>query len=49
MEKETLDYQDLSFKVNVPTTHAGTFAVWFTGLFDRFENDVPDVADCNTL
>ena len=49
MEKETLDYQDLSFKVNVPTTHAGTFAVWFTGLFDRFENDVPDVADRKTL
>ena len=40
---------DLSFKVNVPTTHAGTFAVWFTGLFDRFENDVPDVADRKTL
>ena len=45
MDRETLDYQDLSFKVNVPTTKAGTFAVWFTGLIDRFENEVPDVSD----
>lgn len=49
MEKETLDYQDLSFKINVPTTNAGTFAVWFTGLFDRFENEVPDISDWETL
>lgn len=49
MDKETLDYQDLSFKFNLPTTHAGTFAVWFTGLFDRYINDVPDVSDWKTL
>jgi hypothetical protein len=49
MDKETLDYQDLSFKINVPTTKAGTFAVWFTGLFDRYENEVPDVSDWETL
>ena len=49
MEKETLDYQDLSFKINIPTTKAGTFAVWFTGLFDRYENEVPDVSDWETL
>ena len=49
MEKETLDYQDLSFKLNFPTANAGTFAVWFTGLIDRFENEVPDVSDWETL
>ncbi|MCR4852155.1 MAG: TonB-dependent receptor [Prevotella sp.] len=49
MEKETLDYQDLSFKLNFPTTNAGTFAVWFTGLVDNYRNDVPDVSDWETL
>lgn len=49
MEKETLDYQDLSFKLNMPTKKAGTFAVWFTGLIDRYENEVPDVSDWETL
>ena len=49
MEKETLDYQDLSFKLNMPTQKAGTFAVWFTGLVDNYENEVPDVSDWETL
>ena len=49
MEKETLDYQDLSFKLNMPTTKAGTFAVWFTGLIDNYENEVPDVSEWETL
>lgn len=49
MDKETLDYQDLSFKVNVPTTKAGTFSLWFTGLIDNYENDVPDLSDWKTL
>lgn len=49
MEKETLDYQDLSFKINLPTSGAGTFAVWFTGLIDNYENEVPDVSDWETL
>lgn len=49
MEDETLDYQDLSFKLNMPTQKAGTFAVWFTGLIDNFENKVPDVSDWETL
>ena len=49
MEEETLDYQDLSFKFNLPTTKAGTFAVWFTGLIDNYENEVPDVSDWETL
>ena len=49
MENETLDYQDLSFKLNMPTTKAGTFAVWFTGLLDHYENEVPDVSEWETL
>ena len=49
MENETLDYQDLSFKLNMPTKKAGTFAVWFTGLIDRYENKVPDVSEWETL
>ena len=49
MDKETLDYQDLSFKLNMPTQKAGTFAVWFTGLIDNFENEVPDVSEWETL
>lgn len=49
MKKETLDYQDLSFKLNIPTNHAGTFAVWFTGLIDNYENDAPDVSNWEIL
>ena len=46
MENETLDYQDLSFKLNMPTTKAGTFAVWFTGLLDHYENEEIGRASC---
>lgn len=49
MEKETLDYQDLSGKLNMPTCKAGTFALWFTGLIDRYINDVPEKDEWETL
>ena len=49
MENEDLDYQDLSFKLNMPTSKAGTFSVWFTGLHDNYSNDVPDISDWETL
>ena len=49
MENETLDYQDLSFKLNMPTKKAGTFAVWFTGFIDNYENKVPEVSEWETL
>ena len=49
MENETLDYQDLSFKLNMPTTKAGTFAVWFTGLIDNYESDALDPSEWETL
>ena len=49
MENENLDYQDLSFKLHLPTRKAGTFSVWFTGLYDNYRSDVPDVSDWETL
>ena len=30
-----LKYQDLAFKLNFPTSKAGTFSVWGLGLIDR--------------
>lgn len=32
-------YQDLSFKLNLPTKKAGTFSVWGIGVIDRFKQD----------
>ena len=49
MEHETLDYQDLSFKLNMPTSKAGTFAVWFTGLIDNYESNATDPSGWETL
>ena len=49
MEHETLDYQDLSFKFNMPTSKAGTFAVWFTGLIDNYESNALDPSEWETL
>lgn len=33
-----MDYQDLNFKLNFPTRHAGTFAVWGTALLDKYKS-----------
>ncbi len=39
-------YQDLSFKLNFPTKHAGTFSVWGVGVIDHFIQSAPkDTAD----
>ncbi len=32
---ESIKYQDLSFKVHIPTTNAGVFSLWGVGLIDR--------------
>jgi len=32
-------YQDLSFKLNFPTKHAGTFSIWGMGWIDHFKED----------
>lgn len=36
----TLDYQDLNFKLNLPTRKAGVFSVWGTGFIDKFVNEM---------
>lgn len=41
----TLKYQDLSFKLNLPTHKAGTFSVWGLGLHDRDEAKALDPED----
>ena len=35
----TLDYQDLNFKLNMPTRNAGVFSLWGTGLVDKSKGD----------
>ena len=46
---QTMDYQDLSAKLNFPTEKAGTFAVWFTGLIDNFGNELSDSTEWESL
>lgn len=46
---QTMDYQDLSAKLNFPTKRAGTFAVWFTGLIDNFGNELADSTEWESL
>ncbi|MBP5364805.1 MAG: carboxypeptidase-like regulatory domain-containing protein [Bacteroidales bacterium] len=46
---QTMDYQDLSMKLNFPTKKAGTFGVWFTGLIDRFGNELRDQSEWESL
>lgn len=48
MPDQTLDYQDLNFKVQVPTHRAGTFSWWGTGLVDNYMMKV-DSADWKSL
>ncbi|NJM16776.1 MAG: carboxypeptidase-like regulatory domain-containing protein [Bacteroidales bacterium] len=40
---EIVAYQDLSFKINLPTTKAGTFSVWAIGALD--EDTKPETMD----
>ncbi len=40
-----LKYQDLSFKLNLPTKKAGTFSIWGLGLTDRNDVDPLDKED----
>lgn len=35
-----MDYQDLNFKLNFPTRHAGSFAVWGTALLDKYKSSL---------
>lgn len=38
----TLDYQDLNFKLNLPTRKAGVFSAWGTGFIDKFVNEMKE-------
>ncbi len=40
-----MDYQDLNFKVNLPTQSAGTFSVWGMGFTNKYENFEDDPAE----
>lgn len=42
-----LNYQDLSFKINLPTKKAGTFSIWGLGLIDA-TSSMPDADTVNT-
>jgi hypothetical protein len=43
-------YQDLSFKMNFPTQHAGTFSVWGVWIKDHFLQHAPkDTAEWNDI
>ena len=37
-----LKYQDLSFKINLPTKNAGTFSLWGIGAYDGIDTDPLD-------
>ena len=41
----TLNYQDLNFKFNFPTTHAGTFSLWGTGWSDEVDPTLDDPSE----
>ncbi|MDR0700305.1 MAG: carboxypeptidase-like regulatory domain-containing protein [Tannerella sp.] len=41
-EVSSMRYQDLSFKINLPTKKAGTFSLWGIGTSDGFISDLPD-------
>lgn len=38
MQGQVMDYQDLNFKINMPTAHSGTFTLFGTGFIDKFHN-----------
>lgn len=38
----TFDYQDLNFKLNFPTSKAGTFSLWGTSLIDKYGSDLEE-------
>ena len=41
-EVSSMRYQDLSFKINLPTKKAGIFSLWGIGTSDGFTSDLPD-------
>lgn len=39
---EGMDYQDLAFKINIPTHRTGTFSLWGVGLLDHIKQKSED-------
>ena len=39
---QSVQYQDLNFKVNMPSRKAGTFSLWGTGLIDNLDSYTPE-------
>ncbi len=44
-----LKYQDLSFKINMPTKNAGTFSLWGLGAYDAIDTEALDPEEWETL
>lgn len=40
--KQSINYEDLSFKINLPTCHSGTFSIWGIGGISRSKRDAED-------
>lgn len=38
--EQVLDYQDLNFKINIPTSKAGIFSFWGTALMDEIKPEI---------
>lgn len=49
LDGDNADYQDLNFKINVPTKHAGTFSLWGNGYIDKSWISLDKPKDWETL
>lgn len=49
MGGQQMDYQDLNYKVNLPTKSAGTFSLWGTGFIDKYQTEEMDSVDWKTI
>ena len=45
VDGDQADFQDVNFKFNFPTRHAGTFSLFGLGLKDKYWNDIVDEPD----
>ncbi len=44
-----LKYQDLSYKLNMPTENAGTFSLWGLGAYDAIDTEALDTAEWKSI
>ncbi|MCR4772947.1 MAG: TonB-dependent receptor [Prevotella sp.] len=45
LDGQKMKYQDLNFKINMPTRNAGVFSLWGTGLIDDYKDPEKKFAD----